>query len=56
MWYICIDLYFSGEKAKKMLGYEPIIPPNEAISKSIKYYQKIDLDTNDKNISATKET
>ncbi|KAJ8312422.1 hypothetical protein KUTeg_009795, partial [Tegillarca granosa] len=47
VWYICTDLYFKSEKARKILGYKPLTSPNEAISRSLKYYQKIKLDTDE---------
>lgn len=36
--YINTDLYFTGEKAKRLLGYEPIYTPNQAREMSMKFY------------------
>ncbi|GFR85883.1 3 beta-hydroxysteroid dehydrogenase/Delta 5--_4-isomerase type 1 [Elysia marginata] len=42
--YINTSIYFSGEKARKVLGYEPIFTPNEARQSCLNYYKTVDLD------------
>ncbi|XP_059149046.1 3 beta-hydroxysteroid dehydrogenase type 7-like [Physella acuta] len=42
--YINTDLYFCGNKARKMLNFEPIFSPNEARAQSLKYYTAVNLD------------
>ncbi|RUS69954.1 hypothetical protein EGW08_022281 [Elysia chlorotica] len=41
--YINTSIYFSGEKARRVLGYEPIFTPYEARQASLEYYKTVDL-------------
>lgn len=41
--YICMDLYFSGRKARALLGYTPIYTPTQSIAKCLPYYTNIPL-------------
>ena len=41
--YINTNIYFSGEKARRVLGYEPIFTPIEARQACLEYYKTVDL-------------
>ncbi|XP_005094948.2 uncharacterized protein LOC101847324 [Aplysia californica] len=43
--YINTDLYFSGNKARSMLRYEPLYSPSEARTMSLPYYMTVNLDS-----------
>ncbi|GFO44274.1 hypothetical protein PoB_007077900 [Plakobranchus ocellatus] len=45
--YINTSIHFRAEKARKMLGYEPIFTPSEARQASLEYYKTVDLDNNE---------
>ncbi|XP_060070999.1 3 beta-hydroxysteroid dehydrogenase/Delta 5--_4-isomerase-like [Ylistrum balloti] len=41
--YINMDLYFNGSKGRRLLGYEPLYSPQEATTRSLKYYKHVTL-------------
>lgn len=40
---ICEDFYFSGERARRELGYEPIVTPSEGQARTVRWIESVDL-------------